>query len=135
MSESILNGSYQAPPGTTRPTKTFLKACQRPSNYMPLSYDFLSYAHYRKAWASVRENTGSGKIHFGHWKAGILNDTIGHAEWTLTTLPAKHGFSPIVWQTATDVMIVKKAGELDLDRLQTIVLYEADYNFLNKCLG
>jgi hypothetical protein len=32
-------------------------------------------------------------------------------------------------------MILKKEGVLDLDRLRTIVLYEADFNFFNKSVG
>lgn len=32
-------------------------------------------------------------------------------------------------------MILKKEGVLDIDKLRTIILYEADFNFYNKCIG
>ena len=131
----ILNGTYNPPPGTSYTTKQFLKACAQPKQHINPIYDHLSYEHYCKAWSKAKEKTGSGIAHFGHWKAGILDNEISQGEWLLTTLPARYGFSPTVWQKATDVMILKKQGDLDLERLRTLVLYEADFNFLNKCLG
>jgi hypothetical protein len=105
---AILSGTYKPPRGTGRATKAFLKACQRPKTFSPSSYDHLSQEHYERAWSKAKENTGSGSVHFGHWKAGILDKDIMNAEWSLTMLPAKHGFSPIHWRKATDVMILKK---------------------------
>jgi hypothetical protein len=32
-------------------------------------------------------------------------------------------------------MILKKEGVSDLNKLCSLVLYEADFNFLNKCIG
>jgi hypothetical protein len=131
----ILSGKYKPPTGTTRAAKSILKACKKPEYFSPATYNHLSKEHYIRAWSQAKEKTGSGKVHFGHWKAGILEDEIAHSEWLLTTLPAKHGFSPKIWQHATDVMILKKEGVLDLEKLRTLVLYEADFNFFNKCIG
>lgn len=131
----ILSGSYKFPSGTTKSTRAFLQACSRPQDFNLPSLDHLSFQHYKKSWNIARESTGSGKVHFGHWKAGILDDVIGTLQWRMTILPSKHGFSPRIWQQATDVMILKKAGVLDLEKLRTIVLYEADYNFFNTCIG
>jgi len=45
-------------------------------------------------------------------------------------------FSPEVWKSATDVMLILKAsGNTDLDALRMVVLYEADFNFMNKHIG
>jgi exonuclease III len=131
----ILSGNYKPPSGTGSATKIFLKACQQPATFSATQYDYTSKEHYIKAWSKAKEKTGSGQVHFGHWKAGLYDQDITNAEWLLTFLPTHHGFSPKIWQQATDVMILKKSGVLDLDKLRTIVLYEADFNFVNKCLG
>mmetsp|Transcript_17146 Transcript_17146/g.32461 ORF Transcript_17146/g.32461 Transcript_17146/m.32461 type:complete len:594 (+) Transcript_17146:248-2029(+) len=131
----ILSGRYITPPGTGSATKTFLTACKQPTTFSPSPYNYYSKENYIKAWSKAREKTGSGQVHFGHWKAGLSDPDITDAEWLLTFLPTKHGFSPSLWKNATDVMILKKSGVLDLDKLGTIVLYEADFNFVNKCIG
>ena len=43
--------------------------------------------------------------------------------------------TPLRWRNATDVMILKKSGLYNVDKLRTIVLYEADFNHNNKFLG
>jgi hypothetical protein len=134
-SKDILDGVYTPPANTDKATIAFLSACKTSDNFSPSNFDHFSKEQYIKAWSRARENTGSGKIHFGHWKAGVLHEQIATAEWLLTTLPAKYAFSPSIWQKATDVMILKKEGILDIEKLRTIVLYEADFNFLNKCIG
>jgi hypothetical protein len=132
---TILDGTYNPPPSCSRATKAFLTACQKPRTDATIGYDYLSKENYILTWSKAKERTGSGQTHFGHWKAALNDEDLTHAEWLLTTLPAVHGFSPNVWQCATDVMILKKEGVLDIDKLRTIVLYEADFNFLNKCIG
>jgi hypothetical protein len=105
---AILSGTYLTPHGPGKATKAFLKACQQPSDFSPSSYDNFSKEHYKLAWSHAKKNTGSGSVHFGHWKAGVLLDNeILDAEWNLTMLPPKYGFSPNNWQQATDVMILK----------------------------
>jgi hypothetical protein len=132
----IMQGTYIPPPDTTHATKSFLRACkQNITTNKNDVYEHLSFDHYCKAWSHAKEKTGSGLVHFGHWKAGIQDEKIAKVQWRLTIIPPRHGFSPNVWQKATDVMILKKEGVLDLERLRTIVLYEADFNFLNKCIG
>lgn len=134
-STEILAGTYTPPPMTAQATISFLNACKKPDHFTPSQFDHLSKEQYIRAWSRARENTGSGRIHFGHWKAGVQDYDIATAEWQLTMIPAKYGFSPSIWPTATDVMILKKEGILDIDKLRTIVLYEADFNFFNKCIG
>jgi Reverse transcriptase (RNA-dependent DNA polymerase) len=47
----------------------------------------------------------------------------------------KTGHSLERWQQGIDVMIPKKQDSLRVDKLRTIVLMEADFNFLNKIIG
>jgi hypothetical protein len=129
----IVQGSYKIPSTVGKATRNFLKACQRPKDFKLPEFDHCSKDQYIRAWRKARESTGSGKLHFGHWKSGIKDEQVAHMQWLITFLPGK--FSPISWRQATDVMILKKSGVLNIERLRTIVLYEADYNFFNKCVG
>lgn len=81
------------------------------------------------------ECTTSLDLHFGHYKAGCRDNLISLVHYTMSEIPLRSGYSPSRWEQATDVMILKKAGLYDLDKLRTIVLYEADYNYNNKFLG
>jgi Reverse transcriptase (RNA-dependent DNA polymerase) len=47
----------------------------------------------------------------------------------------KTGYSLERWQQGIDVMIPKKQDSLRVDKLRTIVLKKADFNFLNKIIG
>ena len=53
----------------------------------------------------------------------------------MAELPFRTGFSPLRWQHATNVMILKKAGLYNLEKLRTICLFQADFNHNNKFLG
>ena len=50
-------------------------------------------------------------------------------------IPFTSGYVPHRWRQATDVMLLKKEGNYALDKLRTIVLYEADFNMYNKVTG
>ncbi len=56
-------------------------------------------------------------------------------EATLMNIPYALGYSPQWWRQGTNCMIEKKLGKWRVNRLHTIFLYEADFNFLNKKLG
>lgn len=53
----------------------------------------------------------------------------------MTNIPMVTGYSPSRWRTAIDAMLLKKAGNYQVTALRTIVLLEADYNWMNKFPG
>ena len=53
----------------------------------------------------------------------------------MVEIPFMSGYVPDWWKQATDVMLLKKEGNHALKKLQTIVLYKADFNMYNKVLG
>ena len=75
------------------------------------------------------------RTHFGHWKAGHLDDTIADIHTSLANIPYLTGYFPIRWQNGVNTLIPKEAGNFRVGRLRTILLYEADFNFNNKILG
>ena len=92
----------------------------------------------QSGWRKAKERTSSAMrhgTHFGHWKAGHLDDTIADIHTSLANIPYLTGYSPTRWQNGVNTLIPKEAGNFRVGRLRTILLYEADFNFNNKILG
>lgn len=83
----------------------------------------------------MEEDTGTGRIHFGHFKAATSHQTNLLLHYAPAEIPFRSSYTPKRWKEATNLMILKKEGIADIDRLGTIVLFEADYNHNNKFLG
>ena len=132
--ELVLKGTYPIPPLALDETKYYLQACQQkeevPQAILPRSVE-----EYTDSWKKAREDTGTGSIHFGHFKAATDCKSNILFHYAMTEIPFRSGYTPKRWLKATNVMILKKEGITDIDRLRTIVLFEADYNHNNKFLG
>ena len=132
--KEVLAGTYSPPPGTSEATSLWLKSLKvtDPKQRKWLS---TSFEDYKTGWNKVKERTSSGELHIGHFKAGSTLPTVGWVHYTMAMLPMHLGFSPSRWQKGTDVMLLKEPEVYFLDKLRTIVLYEADFNQENKRLG
>ena len=53
----------------------------------------------------------------------------------MTNIPYSTGLAPTRWQSGVNVMIKKKKGDFHVNKLRTILLFEADFNQNNKLLG
>jgi hypothetical protein len=97
----------------------------------------LSNAEFAYMWRNSREYTSTGvsSLHFGHFKAGNEDVTLGHFDNWLINLTVATGYNLKRWQQGIDVMIPKKKDSIRVDKLRTIVLMEPDYNFFNKLIG
>ena len=74
-------------------------------------------------------------IHFGHFIASTQHDYNLLVHYIMAEIPFRTGFSPTRWKQATNVMILKKAGLFDIEKLRTLCLFQSDYNHNNKFLG
>jgi hypothetical protein len=85
----------------------------------------------------MKEKTSSGisGIHFRHMKACALDKALADFEATISHIPYNTGLVPTEWKQGVGVMLHKKTNNNHIDKLRTIVLTEADYNFNNKKLG
>jgi hypothetical protein len=72
---------------------------------------------------------------FSHYKAAAQDPTISEVDRFLRHLPYHKGFSPTVWQSITDLEILKKAGVFDIKKMHTIQLMHSEFNINNKKLG
>ena len=92
----------------------------------------------QQGWYKAKERTSSASkfgTHFGHWKVGYLDDDIATVHTRFANIPFMTGYSPQRWQHGINSLIPKEKGNYRINRLRTILLYEADYNFNNKVLG
>ena len=53
----------------------------------------------------------------------------------MTNIPYATGLAPTRWKSGINVMIEKKKGDFRVNKLRTILLFEADFNQNNKLLG
>ena len=92
----------------------------------------------QQGWKNSKERTSSAMkhgTHFGHWKVGYIDDEIAEVHTGLANIPFMTGYSPERWKFGINTLITKEHGNHRINRLRTILLYEADYNFNNKVLG
>ena len=132
--KEVLDSSYVPPALVSQHTRDYLRACKLPSDKVITTLP-RTVEQFKESWKVVNEQTSSRSIHFGHFKAALSSTTILLTHYALAEIPFCSGYIPERWKQATNIMILKKEGITDIDRLRTIVLMEADYNHNNKYLG
>ena len=132
-SKLVFDGTYTPPPTTDPYTTAYLSTCQHP-NIPQATFD-RTCSDYKKSWEIIDERISSRELHFGHFKAACKNGQLIRLHYQMAEIPFRTGYGPNRWKGATQVMILKKAGLNRIDKLRTIVLYEADFNHNNKWFG
>ena len=137
--EDLLQGNTVELNGVEEATKEVLKYLAfkggKRSHFNPKP---LGVEECQQGWKKAKERTSSAMregTHFGHWKVGYLDDEIAEAHTGLANVPFMSGYSPQRWQFGINSLLTKEHGNFRINRLRTILLYEADYNFNNKVLG
>ena len=64
-----------------------------------------------------------------------MDDLINWVNTSMINIPYLSGYSPKRWQRGINVMLEKIKGNCIVEKLRTILLYEADYNLMNKHIG
>ena len=133
---NILNGEYVPCQPTDEYTLAFIKELQRPPNVPNISTKY-NRDDYITGWKKMKERTTSGLsgIHFGHHKACTTNHFLSTFESILSAIPYRTGYSPERYKKSVNAMLLKKLNAKRADQLRTILLLEADFNYLNKKLG
>ena len=130
--DDILNGTYVPPVGTDAETKEFLDEIGR--NGVP-QIPKQSIHEFRSSWNVSREKTASGGIHFGHFMACSRNNNLNWINFAMAEIPEISGYAPIRYKKVVDLMLLKEPNNFLLQKLRTIVLFQADSNMTNKRLG
>jgi len=92
---------------------------------------------YGQGWQKAKEGTGSLAlgIHFGHYIAGTFNPEILVINVTMANIPLWTGFTYDRWTKGLNIMIEKTTGDFNVEKLQIILLFKADFNANNKWIG
>jgi len=73
--------------------------------------------------------------HFGHYKAGAMHKQINKLHTLLADSPLRMGFSYCRWKKGFNVVLKKIEGNCKATKLCIILLFEANFNQLNKFVG
>ena len=130
--EKVLSGTYVCPENTDEFTKLFIQTCKAKEVKTQLER---TPAYYKNSWKKMKEKTGTHDIHFGHFIASCQHQHNLLVHYILAEIPFRSGFAPSRWKVATNVMILKKAGMFEIEKLRTLCLFQSDYNHNNKFLG
>jgi Reverse transcriptase (RNA-dependent DNA polymerase) len=97
----------------------------------------ISIEDYVQSWKKPREFTTSGRsgIHFGHMKASCLYPAAAETDRMFLEIALKTGYTLDCWKHGIDFCIPKKEDSIKVSKLRTIVLFECDFNHLNKIIG
>ena len=138
--EAILQGKFVIPPNMDYWAAKLIPHLARPQAVRqrpPRENDGISIENHCSGWEKAKEYTSSGPsgLNFGHFKAGARHPEIAEFEAIMTSIPYETGLSPARWQRGTNVMLEKKKGNFNVDKLRAILLYEADFNQNNKYIG
>ena len=137
--DEVTAGIYNPPTAVDEHTKLFLHCCSRPPQVLCDDKVIqMSPQEYADRWSTCREKTSSSPSgrHFGHYKClhkmSLRTKTIFSV---MFNIPARTGYSPIRWQRAIDVLLLKDQDDHRVHRTRPIPLLEADSNDAYKLLA
>lgn len=138
VAEQILDGSYPIPDDTDPATALMLiemgtigRTLRAFGGHSTITVSTQEYQHY---FSRINENTSSSPsgLHLGHDKAAALCDDLSDIFTLQMNTILQTGIHPARWAVALQITLEKLAGVCLVDKLRSIQLYEADYNWFNK---
>ena len=135
--EQILEGTYQVPEHTNPYSQQLfdqLKAAEIQHEFEPAQ---ITAEVFSEGWKKMNEQTSAGisGLHFGHLKSCAKDEFLSSFEASIANVPYTTGYSPSTWSTGISIMLHKKEDVDLVNKLRTITLLKADFNFNNKLLG
>ncbi len=111
---SVLDGSYDFPPGIDKATKEFFEEYAKIQLIVPanLVTGIISQEHWQQQWKKLNEDTSlspSG-LHFGHYIAGANCNLISQYHAIRVSLALKKGIALERWANGLLVMLEKVFG-------------------------
>ena len=133
--KNILQGRYNPKANTREEMTLFLQNLKNQVPHKP--FQPITKEEYQAGWKACKEKTSAGGTitHFGHCKAMAEDKELSEMEAAFISIPLKSGFPYSTWKQGIDCVLPKKQGLLEADKLRTIVLFEAEFNFMNKIIA
>jgi len=134
--DAIATGQYQAPEGTGLGAQLLLQHLKRSTEVPDCPLELMEEVH-KEGWTKAKERTTSSPsgAHFGHYKSGTFNDLINAVHTALLVIPLKTSYLYNRWRKGINIMLEKLPGNFQVDKLRIILLFEANFNQLNKYIG
>ena len=128
--KAILSGEYEFPPGTDKATILTLRAAAKiyaknkgVINIILRHEDFIY-------WRTARERmeSSTSRLHFGHSMAQAFSKRLSKLELMQLNIVLKMGLPLERWLHGLTVMLEKERGNINIEKLRAICLFEADLN-------
>ena len=138
LATQILDGSYPIPDDMDPPTALMIEEMGRIGRTLQEqgheAVSEVSSEEYQHYFGRINENTSSSPsgLHLGHDKAAAKSKELSDIFALQMNTIVASGIQPARWGVALQVMLEKIAGVCLVDKLRSIQLYEADYNWFNK---
>jgi hypothetical protein len=96
--------------------------------------DFVLTTDFQSYWQHTNENIQSSEsgCHFGHYKAASFDGHLSVMHTAKLTLAPSTGVPLAHWGNGLMVLLEKVFGNIYIDKMRSICLLEADYNWLKK---
>jgi len=135
--DDIANRHYQTPVGTELGAHLLLQHLKWPLEVPDCDLTLTKTIHHDRLKKAKEEWTtlSLSSSHFGHYKVGTYSKCINAVHMALSAILFKTGFSYNWWKKGINVMLEKSLGNFQVDKLQITLLFEADFNQLNKHIG
>ena len=140
--DQILQGCYDPPEGTDKYMIELLEELRMPQTIREgiKEHGFISTeiseSENKQGWQKRKlASAEPSGLSMDHYAVGCEDKILNSSDTFLRQLPYRFGFSPVAWQTITDVEILKKAGIYDVELMRTIQLMHSEFNMNNKKLG
>ena len=120
---NIDDGTWSPPEGIDIDARLLLQEMKMPDVLRVATpmVSSISVDDHIQGWEKQKEQISSAPegLHFGHYKAGTLDEDIAEFDAIMRSLPYEHGFAPDGWKGIVDVEILKKAGVYDIEKMRT----------------
>ena len=89
---------------------------------------------FQEWWRTTKEDTQSSMegIHFGHLKAAAWNNHLTDLYTAKINACLNLGTALERWGKGLTVLLEKEFGSIFFDKLRAIILFEADFNWIQK---
>jgi hypothetical protein len=136
LADQVLQGSYIHPENMDTHTKLLLQEAQHIFHRLSKEevVDFVLTTDFQSYWQHANEDIQSYKsrCHFRHYKAASFDRYPSAMHAVKLTLAASTSVPLARWGIGLMVLLEKVFGNIYIDKMWTICLLEADYNWLNK---
>ena len=133
----MINGIYIAPAGTPDYANEFLEVLAIPNSIKELGMVDLriNAVDNKLGWKKQKERTSSEPSTLGlnhHYKTACLDNNLNKIDTFLRDTPLTLGFSPTAWQRITNMQILKRSLEFQVDTRSVFNLWMQNRTWQTK---